>query len=472
MKRGFLKTAKAKKTEGIALPPVALTPPSLCVAPKGDGFFAPRPVIKLPYGKVETSNVASLVDFVQPNIVTARPTEGVVSKKLFGREFPGDTLNYSDNTMVITTLPRVKSGATLDDEPDNWTECILAGPVKQRILSTPGFPQPVEKTAGEKVNHRVGPSPFGGLGVFATRPLRTGDLIVAERPLLISKRGIEMTRSKGLTQAEMIQVSMQEWEERLGVALKRMTDENRKAFMALANSHTEDGSGPILGIIRTNGYKVEGLYDDHENDDDRAYSAVLNVMSRINHSCSPNTTHHFDMASLSFHLRAIRDTEEGEELSSSYCNIFQTKSERAELLAPYGIVCACTGCVGATKETDLFRTEITKRFQKIQADHLVWTKDHSRPNPLAASLQLIEEMEKEGLRAAPLFFTLLAIVANVYSAVGHADDAIKYLEKLDDYCRASTGRSMEDNGLGEAAAILKELKSDSKCSKCLVCNPV
>lgn len=177
-------------------------------------------------------------------------------------------------------------GATLDDEPDNWTECVLAGHIKRRILNTPGFPRPVEKIAGGKVNHRVGPSPFGGLGVFATRIVRYGDLIVAERPLLISPRGFEMVAgsgSKGLTQAEMIQVAMHEWEEHLDIAVKRMTDENREAFMALANSHTEDGSGPIQGIVRTNGYKVPGLYDGQEGDDTRAYTAVMNVMSRINH---------------------------------------------------------------------------------------------------------------------------------------------------------------------------------------------
>jgi hypothetical protein len=248
--------------------------------------LAPRPHIKLPYGKVETGNVASVIDFVQPNIVTARPPEGFVSNKVFGREFSGDTVDYSENAIILTTLPSMNLGATLDDEPDNWTECILAGHIKRRILSTPGFPRSVEKTAGGKVNHRVGPSPFGGLGVFATRPVRTGDLIVAERPLLISPRGFReavLSSSKGLTQEEMIQVQMQEWEEQLGIALKRMTDENRKAFMALANSHTEDGSGPILGIIRTNGYKVPGLYDGHEDDDTRAYTAVLNIMSRINH---------------------------------------------------------------------------------------------------------------------------------------------------------------------------------------------
>ncbi|EDR10227.1 uncharacterized protein LACBIDRAFT_316887 [Laccaria bicolor S238N-H82] len=442
MKRGFLKTAKAKKTEGIALPPVASTPPG-GVPPKGDGSFVERPSIKLPYGKVETGNVASVIDFVQPNIVKARPTEGVVSRKIIGREISGDTVDYSDYVIVYTTLPPVNLGDTLDDEPDNWTECILAGHIKRQILSTPGFPRPVEKTAGGKVYHRVKPSPFGGLGMFAARPVRTGDLIVAERPLLIAQRGFEMrdeSGSKGLTQAEMIQVYMQQWEEQLGIALNRMTDENRKAFMALANSHTEDGSGPILGIVRTNGYEVPGLNDGHEDDSTRAYTAVLNVMSRVNHSCSPNTTHHFDMASLSFQLRAIRDIKQGEELFYAYCDILRTKSERAEELAPYGVVCVCPGCVGATKETDLLRSELAKRIAKLRADHHVWMKDHSRPNVLVASLKLIAEIEKEGLTDAPSFIVLLRMVVEVYSASGSGNSAMKYLDQLNNHFRASGRR--------------------------------
>ena len=77
---------------------------------------------------------------------------------------------------------------------------------------------------------------------------------------------------------------MHEWKERLGITLKRITNENREAFMALANSYTEDASGPILGIVRANGYQVPGLYDGgHEDDNAGAYTTVLKVMSRINH---------------------------------------------------------------------------------------------------------------------------------------------------------------------------------------------
>ena len=151
------------------------------------------------------------------------------------------------------------------------------------------------------------------------------------------------------------------------------------------------------------------------------------------------------MASLSFELRAVRDIKKGEELFSSYCDIFRTKSERAEELAPYGFVCACPSCVGATNETDLLRSELAKRIEEIRADHHAWMKDRSRPNVLAASLELIAEIDKEGLNGAPSFIFLLDTVASVYLVSGNTNSALKYLEQLDNHFRASTGRSLEDN---------------------------
>ena len=164
------------------------------------------------------------------------------------------------------------------------------------------------------------------------------------------------------------------------------------------------------------------------------------------------------MASLSFELRAIRDIKKGEELFYSYCDNFRTKSERAEELAPYGIVCACPGCVGATKETDLLRSELARRVEKIRADHDLWMKDQSRPgNVLAASLKLIAEIEKEGLTDAPSFISLLGMVANVYLESGNTNSAMKYADQLKNHYRASTGRSLEANGLkGEAATHLNK----------------
>ena len=52
--------------------------------------------------------------------------------------------------------------------------------------------------------------------------------------------------------------------------------------MTLVNCHSEDGTGPINGIVRTNGYVVGNLWDggvEHESDGSslRCYSVVCNV---------------------------------------------------------------------------------------------------------------------------------------------------------------------------------------------------
>ena len=80
-------------------------------------------------------------------------------------------------------------------------------------------------------------------------------------------------------------ISMMEWERTLEIAVGRMEPEDRNAFMELANSHKDDGSGPILGIIRTNGFKVSNIFDGPKMraDENNAYSGVIKIGSRINH---------------------------------------------------------------------------------------------------------------------------------------------------------------------------------------------
>ena len=75
-------------------------------------------------------------------------------------------------------------------------------------------------------------------------------------------------------------------EQKLGTALDRlMMPEAKEEFMSLANSHKHDGSGPILGVIRTNGFRISfnqalpGLNEDFG----LGYSAVGIIASRFNH---------------------------------------------------------------------------------------------------------------------------------------------------------------------------------------------
>lgn len=173
------------------------------------------------------------------------------------------------------------TSAELANYPNSWTECILRGFTKRTILSTPGYPQPLIKPPTSC--YRIGPSE-NGLGMFATRDIFIGDLIVAERPLMVTPRGLRLPTSIGFpadfTAEQRRQAAIFEWEKLLQASFDRMEPENQAAFMALANSHLEDGSGPVLGVIRTNGFEVAGLDDPIPEGE---YTGVCKIISRVNH---------------------------------------------------------------------------------------------------------------------------------------------------------------------------------------------
>jgi hypothetical protein len=85
-------------------------------------------------------------------------------------------------------------------------------------------------------------------------------------------------------------IVMFEREQQLEVAVGRIDPDTKVRLMALMNSHLEDGSGPISGIVRTNGYGVDTFWDGHVQPDENNpaheyhfYSVVCDIGSRINH---------------------------------------------------------------------------------------------------------------------------------------------------------------------------------------------
>jgi hypothetical protein len=211
---------------------------------------------------------------------TGRP-EGYLTMPVERVTKPFESDEYADDVIMFSTLPSQAISAKLADNPDGWTECILRGFTKRTILSTPGFPQPLVKPPSPC--YRIGSSD-NGLGMFATCDLSMGDLIVTERPLMVTPRGLSLPTPIGLpmtfTAEQRRQAAIFEWEKMLQGCFDRMEPENQAAFMTLANSHLEDGSGPLLGIIRTNGFEVGGLHDPMPEGE---YTGVCKIISRINH---------------------------------------------------------------------------------------------------------------------------------------------------------------------------------------------
>lgn len=156
---------------------------------------------------------------------------------------------------------------------------MFFGPEAKRIiLSNPDFPKPVPKP--ERLAYTIRISKLGGLGMIAARNLKLGDLVCAERPLLVSDRPLAPL-PPGATLAQV--AIYQQWEKSLEYAFKRMLPEKQAAFLALANSHTKDGSGVIHGIIRTNGFGSRVKEPGGSNE--VLLSVVCDAISRVNHRC-------------------------------------------------------------------------------------------------------------------------------------------------------------------------------------------
>jgi hypothetical protein len=178
----------------------------------------------------------------------------------------------------VTTVPSRGVGEPAD--PDGHSEWLVRGSTKQKILNEPGYPQPVPKPPGNIKSHVVKSTPTMGQGVFATRDIPMGEIIFAERPLLVAPRSLvpakDMYFELGAHNiADYAKIVMFEREKQLEAAVGRMDPDNKARFMALMNSHLEDGSGPIHGIIQTNGYGADNFWDGNvqpdENDPTHQY---------------------------------------------------------------------------------------------------------------------------------------------------------------------------------------------------------
>lgn len=119
-----------------------------------------------------------------------------------------------------------------------------------------------------------------GLGLFADCDIAMGDLIVAERPLIVTPGAIDLNIKyfEPPSSDRKRQIVLLEWENILSGCFQRLSSEGQNALMSLANCNEEDDIGPLLGIIKTNGFVMtigEGFY--------KEYSAVCKDLSRVNH---------------------------------------------------------------------------------------------------------------------------------------------------------------------------------------------
>ena len=169
--------------------------------------------------------------------------------------------------LILATLPipspSLKGGTT---------QCILYPGLKDCILSQPGFPQRISEPTSPA--HRLGPVPGAGIGMYATRAIAAGELIVTERPLLVAPGTYNSPRQRDYT---------------IAAALERMSEDDRAAYTALSNP-CDAAVPPLFAIWKTNNYDqthdLRPASPEMAADAQRPMTIIGKLTSRINHRCA------------------------------------------------------------------------------------------------------------------------------------------------------------------------------------------
>ncbi|KAL0062972.1 hypothetical protein AAF712_010103 [Marasmius tenuissimus] len=167
------------------------------------------------------------------------------------------------NMIVFTVQPAPSPDATRANHPDWYTMCIITPEIKRKILSTPGYPKPLNRPPQPR--HRIAKSPVSGFGMFATADLELGDLVFSERAHLIMSPAIYQPANlpAHYTKAQIIQAALYEQEKTIEFGIGKLPKDMQEEYRALHNCHLHDGSGPLLGVLRTNSLCIEpGYHDD------------------------------------------------------------------------------------------------------------------------------------------------------------------------------------------------------------------
>ncbi|KAF7297890.1 ER lumen protein-retaining receptor [Mycena chlorophos] len=413
MKRGFLNSSKGK------------------AAISSDATAAPA---NKPQTGTVNSNTSNWLGLEwqhikdEPQNKIMRPPIGKIEKvevpKGFENQLEMKTHDFNDLTFdarmthICTTLPPVE---LTPNEPH--TECLFVQGTKEIFLQkTPGFPQPLPSPPASPA-FRLADIPGKGKGLIATRSLKQGDLILVERPLMITTVGVPVKYPETFTQAQIAQHSLNEFERYAAIVVDRLEESRREAFFALQNSHTEDGSGPIVGRTRTNGLGLANLQPGASGLESM-YSAICDHISRLNHSCSPNTQPKFNRAMFAFELYAVREIAEGEELTFQYIDITRPAAERVEACKPYAFKCTCTACIEPTEESDARRQAIKAFLPIVRA----WSTNPALADDwlINKCLEQIDLLEKEGMQYSEYYCLAVISIMDSYIALGDAKRASEW----------------------------------------------
>ncbi|KAF2200361.1 SET domain-containing protein [Delitschia confertaspora ATCC 74209] len=231
-----------------------------------------------------------------------------------------------------------------------------------------------------------------GIGLYATTSIHAGQIIMLSSPVLVINRNALDQLSRSLRHKLQRK------------ALAEISAETRKIFFSLARSK---GGEEIDDIIQTNSIRLS-------LGGDVGHLAVVPEAARINHACRPNSYYRFNTTTLLLEVFALRDIDDGEELTfsckhSSYSRLTnllthttygystQPSSTRQKLLKQHwSFTCTCPLCSSSPSSLSA-SNERLRQISEIQTILPTLSPPSKLPQLATNLIKLIDLYSKEDL---------------------------------------------------------------------------
>ncbi|KAF8055784.1 hypothetical protein FPV67DRAFT_797458 [Lyophyllum atratum] len=260
-----------------------------------------------------------------------------------------------------------------------------------------------------------------GLGMFATRHIPAGALILVDHPAIITPANVPLVDDARSSAYRAL--------------FDALPKHRRDELLTMTNCRTSEECETMEeGISRTNGTAIElGLPDEIETEA-REYGAVFLTINRSNHSCGPNAAHKWDPASFSSSLFALRPISPSEEITMIYTDVTQPRdTRRARLFSHYGFMCLCPVCKLApplSAESDAARAAL-RDWRHTRPAFAGWATDLCRADDfvLKSHMEALALIEQEGLQGMESAF--VRDVCLCWAMLGEEERFREWAKKLE-----------------------------------------
>ncbi|KAG6304580.1 hypothetical protein E4U45_001360 [Claviceps purpurea] len=181
----------------------------------------------------------------------------------------------------------------------------------------------MDTTGGGNAMYAVRDIPGKGKGLVATRNIPKGMRILSERPLIHAPFNSSNEQRKKMVYSQV----------------QALNEKERDIFLSFPNRYSfSDSATRYNGIFRTSSI----LY---QTEPQNKTFAIFPEACRINHDCDENAFHDWNCDTQQQTVHAMRDIEEGEEITIAYMPFFEGhESRRKKLKSDYHFTCSCRAC--------------------------------------------------------------------------------------------------------------------------------